>query len=224
MKTVFLLVALHVALFSTESRGEEECPLALCANPHFDPETGCSSCEGSRCNFRGCVKYGAFGPSWRPDNCTLCHCDDQGQSSCTRIECSEPDCHGYPIIHEQGKCCCECDYGIAADVCGVVPDGVKSLYLALGDSSCQEDVLFHHCDKGIFTEGRDWYECIIGTAKVTKELSETCRFDTYISHVTYEDVTTCEKRKLGTQEIPQDFDPNPYSCALYIEEEEEPTN
>lgn len=224
--TLALLLALLISSSSSSEHQETKtCPPAHCADPHFDPTTGCSSCEGSGCPFRGCVKYGAFGPTWRPDNCTICSCSDEtGKPVCTKIECSAPaDCHGRPLVHKPGRCCPECDYGVARDACGVVPGVERSLYLALGDLGCQQDVLFHRCDKNFFylEEEKGWFECVVQMSQVSKELSEECQFKTHVSHVTHEDVTGCERRRLEYFDIPPDLDPDPYECAFYVNWDED---
>lgn len=66
-----------------------DCPPLLCANPTpHDPNTSCQSCNESRCKFRGCVSLGAFGPTWMPDNCTVCSCDvAANEEVCVSIDC-----------------------------------------------------------------------------------------------------------------------------------------
>ena len=226
MKSLQLLVfaSLQAAIFATAYN--QDCPQALCADPRYDPATGCNSCEHSQCLFSGCVRYGAFGPTWRPDNCTQCFCEHHrpmnSTSSCITTQCpSEIDCYGYPTIHKPGRCCPECDYGLSDDECGLIPHRTELLNLTLGYASCEDEILFHRCNTNYIIEGSDWFVCQLNMSRVMKKLSHKCRFNTYISHVTYEDITTCGKRLLQPHEFPQDYDSDPYSCTLYVDPEVE---
>ena len=121
----------------------DECSQVLtCADPVTDPNHSgpCSSmnCDNSKCKFRGCVHYGAFGPQWMPDPCTICSCQLK-KEACTKIECEEKlDCYGYSTGVKEGECCPSCDFGVAEGECGVIPTGYKSLYVALGDQNYQK--------------------------------------------------------------------------------------
>ena len=195
-----------------------------CANPTTNPLTGCPSCEHSNCKFRGCVRYGAFGPSWRPDDCTTCFCDHTHQERCSVSSCAQPNCGGYPVVHKPGQCCPECDFNINRDACGVVPAGVKTMSLALG-GKCREEVQLHACDKTdpfFVEEDGQWYECRPTRSLVQMKLSQTCLRETSVSHMTYADVTACQRRRVAPSQLPQDFDPEPRSCAFYVEPREEP--
>jgi hypothetical protein len=166
--------------------------------------------------FRGCVHSGAFFTTWRPDNCTICNCLDK-REVCTMIQCSPPQCYGFPIVTRPGKCCPECDYGISATECGAVPVSIKSLYVSLGDSSCQRDVVLRGCNKNLFVENRAWFRCEPVREKVTQSVAELPGCEGQISHVTYTTVTRCEKRQLNYYEIPQDYDPEPHRCYYYVD-------
>ena len=199
----------------------ERCSQTLtCADPEADPQyTGnCppSNCDNSQCKFRGCVHFGAFGPQWMPDPCTICSCHD-AQELCTEIKCEESlECYGYPSRVKEGECCPSCDYGVSENECGVIPAGVKSLYTALGDHSCQRDVLLYGCDKHYF-RGKDgkYYQCRAVETVRTLDMGEEC--DANVHQVTYMDTERCNKEVVLPSELPQDLDLEPRSCALYVE-------
>lgn len=214
--------------FSQYSSSQEEqsiaesCPPAFCEDPVLVSNSGkeCPSCEASRCKFRGCVHYGAFGPTWMPDNCTICRCENH-QESCTTIECDErKECYGYPLVKKQGQCCEECDFGISKDDCGVMPEGTKSLYAALGDQSCQRDVVLHRCDKRFMFDRNEkkWYWCVpvMSVKSVSfKDNEVDCRAG--VKNVTYEDITACYKKEMSQSMIPQDYDPGVNDCNFYVQ-------
>lgn len=169
--------------------------------------------------LRGCVHNGAFFTTWMPDNCTVCRCD--GKEVCTTIECTPPECYGFPVVTRPGRCCPECDFGVGPTECRAVPVTTKSLYVSVGDSSCQQDIVELDCDKHFVVEDDGeygaWFECEPVREEVTQSVKNLSGCADRISHVTYKTVTRCEKRRLNRWEIPQDYDPEPHSCYYYVD-------
>ena len=206
-----------------QSDDTDQCSQSLtCADPEADPKHigTCppTNCDNSKCKFRGCVHYGAFGPQWMPDPCTICSCHRKNEV-CTKIECGESlDCYGYPTVIKEGECCPSCDFGVPENECGVIPTGYKSLYTALGDQSCQKEVLLHGCNKD-YIAGKDgkFYQCkpVAKAHAHTLETSEDCNADIY--QVTYMDIVRCTKEEISPRELPQDLDFQPRRCTLYFD-------
>ena len=204
-----------------QSEDREECSQVLtCADPVTDPNHSgpCSSmnCDNSKCKFRGCVHYGAFGPQWMPDPCSICSCHLK-REACTKIECEEKlDCYGYPTGVKEGECCPSCDFGVPEDECGVIPTGYKSLYAALGDQNCQKDVLLHGCNRNyIAGKNGKFYQCKPVITTHTVEMDKGCEAD--IHRVTYMDTARCTKEEISPSELPQDLDFEPRKCAFYVD-------
>ena len=197
----------------------EECPRAFCANPVYTEGNPCPICL---CVFRGCVHFGAFGATWKPDNCTTCTCNQNlNQAICyNRTECGHLECYGYPSVRKPGKCCPECDFGIAKNECGIIPVRMEFLNTAYeGSVNCQQKVRKHGCDKTyIISEDGQWYKCVAIKADREVHLDTECsKCKNEERKVTYKDTVSCEKKRIvNNWEIPQDYDPDPTSCALYI--------
>lgn len=204
-----------------QSQDSDECSQTLtCADPVTDPNHlgPCSpmNCDNSKCKFRGCVHYGAFGPQWMPDPCTICRCQLK-REACTKIECAEGlECYGYPTGVKEGECCPSCDFGVPEGECGVIPTGYKSLYVALGDHNCQKDILLHGCNKN-FIAGKDgkFYQCKPVMVAHTVEMDEDSTAD--IHQVMYNDTASCTKEEISPSELPQDLDFEPRKCAFYVD-------
>ena len=216
-----LLVAAVFCLQRKDNVQRTKCPQVNCVDPQHDPKTGCMSCEKSQCKFRGCVKFGAYGPSWMPDNCTVCYCEEGSRKEvCTKMECPKKDCFGFPTIHKPNRCCPECDFSskVADTECAAVPVKRKSMYVALGDKSCQRDVVTYGCDKEYITDEEGaWFSCKPVMVNVTLSFPD-CHHGHMIGHVMYEEVRTCEKKRMELHEIPMDFDPSPsWDCPLYVD-------
>lgn len=197
----------------------KRCPPVTCANPKYSQGyQECPTCEGSNCIFKGCVHYGAFDPTWKPDNCTTCYCY-QNQAVCRKTKCnSHMECYGYPVVKKPGKCCPECDFGIGKNECGAIPVETKSLYVSFGDDkSCQRNVSVHYCNKLYITDGNGWHMCraVEGKRKVNMN-AEGSKCRGKVSEVTYTDTVECVKEILDYRNIPQDYDPEPHSCSIYI--------
>lgn len=199
-----------------EVQSTDECPSVTCADPEYGPGDCSSNCDKSRCKFKGCVHYGAFGPQWMPDPCTICSCNNR-EELCTKIECDDKlECYGYPSVVKEGDCCLSCDFGVADSECGVVPTGYKSLYVALGDQTCQKDVLLHGCDKH-YIAGKDgkYYQCTPMETVHTVDMDQN-HCENNVQHVTYMDTEHCVKREISPSELPQDIDFSPKSCAIFV--------
>ena len=204
---------------------QKECPRTLCANPVYTKGIPCPSCINSGCNYTGCVHLGAFGPSWKPDNCITCTCNFiQNKAECLSRnpieECDHLECYGYPTVRKPGKCCPECDFGIAKNECGIIPVGMELLNLSVkGKNGCQQKVRKHGCDKMyIISEDGEWYKCVAinGIRKVHKNVGSLCNNE--VNRMTYQDIVSCEKKIIeNVWEIPMDYDPEPTSCTLYID-------
>ena len=204
----------------SSSQNKQSCPPVTCADPEDDPQhTGnCrySNCGNSKCKFRGCVHFGAFGPQWMPDPCTICSCH-KNEELCTEIECEDnTECYGYPSRVKEGDCCASCDFGVSDEECGVILTGTKSLYVALGDQSCQKDVVLHGCNKD-YIAGKDgkFYQCRAEQSLHKQEMGEECCNS--VHEVTYVDTDRCIKEEILPSELPQDLDFTPKSCAIYVE-------
>ena len=170
--------------------------------------------------LRGCVHHGAFFTSWKPDDCTECFCED-GQEICTAIDCAPLNCYDYPTLHRPGRCCPECDFNISASECGVIPVATTSVNVtvALGDGSCQQSVVLYRCDKNFIVEDDGtWYMCDPMQGEVTRQVRDlpTPGCGPAVSQVTYETVTSCERRELSDYEILQDYEFYPFDCYYIV--------
>ena len=188
----------------------DECPVPLCADP-VRPDGGCcDTCDNSTCRFRGCVHFGAFGPQWYPDPCTLCGCFD-GEEVCSEIFCDIPECFGFPLKTDPDACCPRCDYGIADDDCAPIPVANVSLYAALGDGAqCRYDVTRHECDKRFLLRDGRVRECI-GRKRARPVVTRDCEG---IRKIITEDITQCIMRKPRAPIADLDLSPN--RCNLRV--------
>ena len=192
------------------------CPITpRCEHPVISNPDTCPCEHCPNCTFKGCVRFGWTGAYWQPDPCTVCSCFND-QERCTRIQCSKPECYGFPLVTRPRKCCPECDYGIAADECGPIPNRNQSLYVALGDErSCQEDVVLHGCDKDLLLKDGKIFKCFPKERLRSHTFERNCP----IRKVVYKDVRECTIREAKPYEIPQDdifgFDYD--ECAFYID-------
>ncbi len=188
------------------------CPPAECADPVYSPDSCCPSCESSNCRFRGCVHFGAFGPRWLPDSCTICSCLN-GEERCTHIECTVPQCFGYPTKVKKGECCPVCDFGIPEDECAPVPVSRKAMYVALGDESCLDEVTMHGCDKDFLLRDGIIMKCVPSEKLMAHRFTQR---ECPVRKVTYKDVKGCEAKRASAAEIPEDLDLTPSECQLYF--------
>ena len=192
---------------------QAQCPTIYhCSDPRPVDGQCCKTCEGSSCVWRGCVIFGAFGPRWYPDPCTLCGCYN-GEEVCRRIECEEPQCFGYPLKKDNNyTCCAKCDWGIAEDDCGPIPVANISLYATLGDNvQCRYEVTKHECDKTRVAKNGRILECRArrrGRPIVTRDCED-------IRKIVFEDTTRC---RLEEPPSPISDLPNPNKCALTVPE------
>ena len=183
------------------------CPNPICADP--TPPTGgacCPSCEGSKCLFKGCVHWAAFGPQWRPDPCTLCTCSN-GMQLCSATQCAMPNCFGYPVRTKPGACCPECDYRVPLDQCKPVVVKNETLSVIQGVSTCEAAVLLHHCDKTIAIKSGRIFMCQSVTSDVEIQ-PERCSGQ----KLTYKDVVACN---LTPADI-MDYDTKSSECEMYV--------
>ena len=145
---------------------------------------------------------------------------------CFTRACVNPQCYGYPMVSRPSSCCPECDFNVSATECGVVPLGTTYVEVPVegGGGVCRETVLSSGCDKSYVVEGEDWYSCDSVRENVTLSLEELSSQPGKVgvggcdSAVTYESVTRCDKRRLSSHEIPQDYDPNPDRCSFVVED------
>jgi len=97
----------------------------------------------------------------------------------------------------------------------VIPVSKKSLYVALGDDSSQQEVVMHDCDKQFVWWNEKWHICG-PKMKITSVQMKAAQSS--IRRVVYKDVKECSLREAKLSEIPADYDPNPFDrCALYVE-------
>lgn len=171
-----------------------------CANPDYSVESCCGDCSKSSCQYEGCVKFGAFGPTWYPEPCTFCNCYS-GESVCTKISenCPPLNCFGHPM--RPGECCPACDFGIPEDQCGTVPVEKTTTTVMVNGEECLQTVIVNGCDKEAVRIGDKWYACRVTEAGVDDETStprpSSC-----------DDVRTVEKFTCETEDtLPADFGP-----------------
>lgn len=188
-----------------------ECPPVMCANPTYSEENCCGSCEDSACRFRGCVHFGAFGPTWKPDPCTECRCNN-GEETCTQIDCDAPNCFGYPMRTRPGACCPECDFGLSDNACGRIPYKQMSLSVELENEQCVGLVTMHRCSKEFVWRNGRWHRCVPKVRGKPHGFARNCT----VKRIIYNDVRSCQLREIGQDEIPADYDPSPHECSLNI--------
>lgn len=184
------------------------CPNPVCADP--TPPAGgacCPSCESSKCLFKGCVHWAAFGPHWKPDPCTLCTCNN-GETLCSATQCVLPQCFGYPLKSKRVGCCPECDYGIALDQCKPVVVKNETLSVGEGEGRCDVDVLLHSCDKSIVVRNGRTFMC----QSVKKDVEIHPERCTAGQKLTYRDVVDCA---LIPADI-LDYDTKSSQCEMYV--------
>ncbi len=173
--------------------------------------SNCPTCQPStellcKLRARGCITTNAFGHRlWYPDPCTLCDC-----SGCSKIECPKLNCFGFPTATRPGRCCSECDFGVSEYNCSVVPVKVKSIYVSLGDNSCQSDVVMHDCNQrfGTDRDGKS-FRCVPFERRHTHNFGRKCRDYAGVVQVRYKDVGICSKEEFNetmslSNQFPQD--------------------
>lgn len=181
--------ALQGRLAPAPPSNEEEDVSGRSNRPTVPTELPCSL------RAKGCITTNAFGiMQWYPDPCTLCDCN-----GCSEITCPQLDCFGFPIVKKSGKCCPECDFGVSKYNCSVVPAKIKSLYVSLGDKSCQSDIIIHECSQRFGFDERGHLFCCVPfethhTHKLTQELQEF----TGIYKIGYLDIGKCKKQSFDS--------------------------
>lgn len=215
MRTTVLIfvsvLALAAAITIEPLCNPDDCPPTYCSDPQPAVEGECcQTCKNSSCVWKGCVHFGAFGPQWYPDPCTLCGCYN-GEKVCSEILCDEPKCFGFPLKTDPDACCPRCDWGIAADECAPIPVANVSLYTTLGDDvQCHDEVTRHECDKSLLQKDGRIFECR-PKRRGKPVLMSHCRD---VRKVIYEDVTSCYLRKPRTPIL--DFNPTPTLCSIRV--------
>lgn len=164
--------------------------------------------------MRGCIKAGAFYVTWRPEPCTTCYCDDNGEEQCYQQRCPQLDCFGYPNKTEPWSCCPVCDFGVADDNCSLVPTSRQALYVALGDAQCRTEVVVQGCNKELVYRDRKWYKCVSGTKKNKAVHLKECET---MRKVVYKSMAECAEVEADPlRDVPQDYDPFPNSCSMIV--------
>jgi len=169
----------------------------------------CGSCDHSQCKYEGCLYYGAFFTSWKPDPCTHCYCQG-GFKYCTTNFCNEElDCYGYPKVKRPGKCCEECDFGDSEDACSLIPVRYEP-YKYDTSVSCSK-VVKHDCDKlFVYSEGK-YYRCLGNPGYSKASNSPGCEEE----EGWYGDITECQQKEVTDFSfMPADYDPNPTCYPL----------
>lgn len=196
-------------LVANSSCDPEAC-VTMCADPAPPPQGECCpTCDNSSCLFKGCVRWDSLGVQWSADPCTICRCQN-GRSSCSRLQCQEPSCFGFPAMVKAGRCCPECDFGILANNCGPVPDRKESisLYTQEGaDHSCTTEVLLHKCDKSIVVQNGQTYACTPEIRSLSTNVANC-----FMKKLVYKDIVYCHLLPL----LLMDYNPDPYSCQFYV--------
>lgn len=132
---------------------------------------------------------------------------------CVVADCAPVECYGFPVVTRPWRCCQECDYNVSRTECGAVPVGTRMVEVSLGDTTCQQDVFEYECDKQfIVDDDGAWFTCDPVQEEVTTGNLPSPRCGPLVDQVTYQTVARCQKRRLTNSEIPQDYDPDPYSC------------
>ena len=208
---IILSVPSHSSPFPALRQTNTSCNIADCLSTCADPALPregdcCPSCDNSTCLFKGCVHWNSFGVQWFPEPCTMCSCQN-GHPSCSQLQCQLPACFGFPAKTVAGQCCAECDFGIATNSCGPVPDRKVIVSVTTEDGSCVTDVLMHKCDKSIVVQNGRTYACSGVQRNVSIKMTNC-----FAQRVVYKDVVQCTLKPLPVF----DYDPAPYSCQLYI--------
>lgn len=177
----------------------------------------------------GCIVNNAFGErQWYPDPCTLCDC-----VGCTKIECPVLNCFGYPQLTKPGKCCPECDFGVSEHNCSIVPAKVRSLYVSLGERSCQSNIILHGCNlKYGLEEDGEAFKCLPNETVVSFNTSAECMRYAGVHQIQFSDVFECTKVRIKdtrSNGFPQDIvvggDGNsglPQRCINYFARQQQP--
>ena len=206
---IYLSATLALATAVHNDCDRTQCPSAYCSDAHTPEGECCPTCEGSSCNWRGCVYFGAHGATWSPNPCTTCRCFD-GEETCFVSDCVVPECFGYPVVRDPDGCCSRCDWGIAEDQCGPIPVANMSLYATLGDGAqCHYEVTRHECDKTYLVRNGKIHRCQ-GKKQKHSILTTDCED---FHRIVYMDIGRCVVKRL--KQPPQDLDPNP-RCAITV--------
>lgn len=174
-----------------------KCPPIRCANPDYKTDPCCGDCSNSQCMLQGRVEQGEHFPTWYPNPCTKCTCNN-GLSHCTNSTCliTEALCNAlnYTAIIPPGQCCPICDYGVSPDTCKPVRASQQLIKVSVGaDQECHTSVWLHKCDKESFTlpEGIQM-QCVptVGTRNenLSSHENKNCRD---VKNVVIEDITDC---------------------------------
>ena len=149
-----------VARVHCDNCDRSKCKLK-CANPVYSVDSCCGDCSNSSCQFEGCVRFGAFGPTWYPDPCTSCYCN-HGKAVCTNkaANCPTLDCFGRLTIKRSGECCPACDFGIPEDECGTIPVKNTTRTVLVNGQECLQTEIINGCDKDCVKKGDEWYACM----------------------------------------------------------------
>ena len=196
------------ALQSNNTSCDPTACLPACADPvpTIDGDC-CPRCDNSTCLFKGCVHWNSLGvPQWFPEPCTTCSCLN-GRPLCSQRQCQIPDCFGFPAKIKTGSCCAECDFGVATNSCEPVPYRRRTISIVVEGGSCSTDVVVHKCDKSIVILNGRTYACSGEERNVSTNVANC-----FAQRVVYKDVVQCQLRSLPVM----DYDPDPYSCQLYI--------
>ena len=189
-----------------------ECP-RTCANPKRSGPCE-RRCEHSKCKFRGCTFFKAFGEVWKPNNCTICYCKRYRTEECFEETCPENlDCFGYPKMKRPGKCCEECDFGAAKNECKLIPVRRKNFTLGDGsDSSTMCQVVLHDCYKPMVWNQDKWQVCRAKPGQATVGENTGC------SGVegSYADIVSCLQTEEGENPIMDYDDDDMSTCANYF--------
>ena len=199
----FLVVA---TILGTEVHCDSGCDYSKCqlkcANPDYSVESCCGDCSKSSCQFEGCVRFGAFGPTWYPDPCTSCNCYN-GEPVCIKESdnCPMRNCFGHSTITRPGECCPVCDFGIPEDQCGTIPVKETTTTVMVNGEECLQTVIVNECDKEAVRIGDEWYVCVVTETDVDE--ASTPR-PSSCDDVRTVKKFTCEAR---SQPLPADFSP-----------------
>jgi len=190
------------------------CPFPRCPDPvNASPEIPCGSCNASKCKYEGCVYFGV-GFSWKPDNCTTCHCEG-GVARCIAHSCQPVNCYGSPKMRRPNECCEECDYGARLSECKLVTKDIVRVFYAHDYLQTCRQLRKHKCDKSYAVdEENNWYRCTEVEGKVQVSENPGCE------HLTgegeeYTDNVMCKRELImDNTALPQDYDFNPVCIPL----------
>lgn len=205
------------------------CPAPTCANPKYESNSCCPTCQHSSCKLEGCVEYSdvRLGSKWHPDPCSTCYCI-MGRPICIKTHCPTLECPEYQIVHKTGKCCPSCDYSkLAVDMCNVVEDemvnitiqdsrnGVLHGVTATGQTGlCTLKVVKHRCDRQAFKHHGHMFICKPQTRKRHVSVGNVCGLEH--ARIAFRDVMQCSPRLVSSLSVRGGSEDSNEYCNMFF--------